>query len=668
MSDSELLYDIFEVATKKYDLVSNRQDQFMDAFNDGDAEMFFALWEDHASSFRGDAKNLEILVSVYFAIYPILSQQPGLTEVSMDRFKKFLEQRGEWAQEPEFLQYYALPYLPEPRTHPSFRVLFESPWLDKLKQELDVFLSQLAVSRTPRLMELLEKGSRPAESEPIERPSSQLGNEIVELKRSIKDSTKREHDLATKLQNLRTDYHQLLTVSGELVTTLMSAINQEKIEPAYLADIVKRLTTLKKPANPAADESQAVQKTPVPPGPSPNKLSVHKPNIKTKSPSAILKLVDFARLQSELMKPVLDTDQERRHCNLIASFRAFLTSANSIAKRREILEYMIDQDFLGMNEVTLLPYLLRHTSPLIREQCAKMINSVSTDCVGRAYLLRHDGLIVQDVVQAMKLDPQDTICRQNLLGTLQKLSLRYACFSHGSRLAQSMMNKAQMITYLSTILSDLESLSEYSVEYGSALFMNLCLRTQGKIEACANPDVTIRILNDLIDHDNVQVKTYVNGCLYSLFADRAMREKAQSIGMESQLQYLKQLADDSLARQIDFVIEKLVHEEEEEEEDEESEDGEEDDDNENDEEDTLDMTEEGRTELPDEQLLKPFFFKSESKGGSPPKKGSIARAAETRHSPDLSLTSAQLQSMQIQLPVLESTKKGKLNLPISKEE
>jgi hypothetical protein len=32
------------------------------------------------------------------------------------------------------------------------------------------------------------------------------------------------------------------------------------------------------------------------------------------------------------------------------------------------------------------------------------------------------------------------------------------------------------------------------------------------------------------------------------------------------------------------------------------------------------------------------------------------------------LTSQQLQSMQIQLPILESTQKGKLNLPISKAE
>jgi NAD dependent epimerase/dehydratase family enzyme len=88
--------------------------------------------------------------------------------------------------------------------------------------------------------------------------------------------------------------------------------------------------------------------------------------------------------------------------------------------------------------------------------------------------------------------------------------------------------------------------------------MNLCLRTQGKKEACMNRTQTLKILNELIDHENIQVKTYVNGCLYSLFADSGMREIAQNNGMESQLQYLKQVADDSLAKQIDFVIEKLT--------------------------------------------------------------------------------------------------------------
>jgi hypothetical protein len=162
--------------------------------------MFFALWEDHAASIHGDHKTLEILCSVYFAIYPILANQPSMLEHSMDRFKKFLEKHGEWAQEPEFLQYYALPYLPDPKSHPTFRVLFESTWLDKLKQELDVFLRQLVINRTPKLVEMMDR--KPI-TEVVERPSSQLGNEIRDLKRSIKDSTKREHDLLSKLKHLR---------------------------------------------------------------------------------------------------------------------------------------------------------------------------------------------------------------------------------------------------------------------------------------------------------------------------------------------------------------------------------------------------------------------------------------------------------------------------------
>lgn len=234
-----------------------------------------------------------------------------------------------------------------------------------------------------------------------------------------------------------------------------------------------------------------------------------------------------------------------------------------------------------------------------------------------------------------------------------------------------MMNKAQMISYLSSIFLNLDSLSEYSIEYGSALLMNLCLRTIGKQEACRNPELTIKILNELIDYDNIQVKTYVNGCLYSLFADYVMREHAQGIGMESQLQYLKQHSDEALSKQIDFVIAKLmngtltlktIYLEDDDEDDEESLDGDEDDDNENDEEDTIDP-EEGKVDPPSKTILKPYY-KVDQPAKAPKRRASIARAAEKKSS---DLTSQQLQSMQIQLPSLESTKKGKLGV-ITKQE
>jgi hypothetical protein len=47
----------------------------MDAFHTGDCDMFFALWQDHVQVSPLERKNLEILLSVYFAIYPILENQ-----------------------------------------------------------------------------------------------------------------------------------------------------------------------------------------------------------------------------------------------------------------------------------------------------------------------------------------------------------------------------------------------------------------------------------------------------------------------------------------------------------------------------------------------------------------------------------------------------------------
>lgn len=85
---------------------------------------------------------------------------------------------------------------------------------------------------------------------------------------------------------------------------------------------------------------------------------------------------------------------------------------------------MIGNDFLGMNEMTLIPHLLRHHRPSIREEIAKLLNTVATDCTGRQYLLRKDGMLVQGMIRSMKKDSNDSSCRQNILGALQKLSLR----------------------------------------------------------------------------------------------------------------------------------------------------------------------------------------------------------------------------------------------------
>ena len=61
-------------------------------------------------------------------------------------------------------------------------------------------------------------------------------------------------------------------------------------------------------------------------------------------------------------------------------------------------------------------------------------------------------------------------------------------------------------------------LSEYTVEYSTALLMNLCLRKSGKLKAASSRVGILRVLCEYLESDDEQVRTYINGTLYSVLA------------------------------------------------------------------------------------------------------------------------------------------------------
>ena len=65
------------------------------------------------------------------------------------------------------------------------------------------------------------------------------------------------------------------------------------------------------------------------------------------------------------------------------------------------------------------------------------------------------------------------------------------------------------------------------------------------------------MLSDLVEHDNLQVRTYVNGTLYSIFTRKKLREDAKSLGMREVLQYLMNQSDEQFKRQIQYILEQL---------------------------------------------------------------------------------------------------------------
>ena len=73
----------------------------------------------------------------------------------MNAFRSYLENRGsQLSQTTEFLPFYALPYVPDPVTHPSFKELFEEHWSPDLQLRMERFIT-LALEK-PRLSRLQE--------------------------------------------------------------------------------------------------------------------------------------------------------------------------------------------------------------------------------------------------------------------------------------------------------------------------------------------------------------------------------------------------------------------------------------------------------------------------------------------------------------------------------
>lgn len=202
--------------------------------------------------------------------------------------------------------------------------------------------------------------------------------------------------------------------------------------------------------------------------------------------------------------------------------------------RRSALQSYINADVLGCGnrdgKNDLCMALSGCGSALVVEQWARFVNCAASECSGRSYLLQQDGL-VKALCAMLKAEPQDNALRRNVLGALQKFSLRHA--------PQNEMIEAELIAWIVEALGTADTtgggdygLSDYSVEYGTALLMNLSLRPAGKLQAERENVPTLAVLNALLEMDNPQVRTYVNGTLYSVLTRPVLKDQARAMGMD----------------------------------------------------------------------------------------------------------------------------------------
>ena len=63
-----------------------------------------------------------------------------------------------------------------------------------------------------------------------------------------------------------------------------------------------------------------------------------------------------------------------------------------------------------------------------------------------------------------------------------------------------------MVEWLVGFLQDHAAIAAYTLEYGCALLMNLCLRTAGRQKCSPHVNSVLKLLTDLLGSSNAQVR------------------------------------------------------------------------------------------------------------------------------------------------------------------
>ncbi|XP_048357986.1 lisH domain-containing protein ARMC9 isoform X2 [Sphaerodactylus townsendi] len=518
------------------------------SFTDGDQDVFFELWEEHVPPAIRDneaiAQKLEFYLHIHFAIFLLkrsVVKPPSVSahcynkaalDERISRFKMYLETKGAaLSQTTEFLPFYALPFVPNPMIHPSFKELFQDSWESDLKTRLEDFLSAtLKATDAPRLLTLYKENVQ-CNQEMFQ----QLHQQLVESERKTMTYLKR-------FNKIQADYHNLIGVTAELVDSLEATVNGKMITPEDLQSVCVRLFSnqMMQSVVHSIDFTR--------PGTASTMLRASLAPVKVQE-VPLLPSLDYEKLKKDLVD-----GNSRLKAFLLQALRWRLTTSHPGEQRDTVLQAYINNDLLDCysNVQRSVLMLLQSKNEVVRQYTARLINAFASLVEGRLYLSQNPRLL-QLLEERLKAEDKDSLTRENVLGALQKLSLR--------RALQSAMIKHELILWLVEALKDTDCMSDYTLAYSVALLMNLCLRSSGKKTCAKIANEVLRVLSDLLGHENHEIHPYVNGALYSILSIPSIREEARAMEMEDILRCYIEEGNADMIQQIEFIIKQLKSEE-----------------------------------------------------------------------------------------------------------
>ena len=687
-----------KIKSGKYYSLTNKDisdSSLLNYFESGNKVEFFKQWKrlipNHMKLTEPTLCKLDFNLEIYFALFPIMGNKPvnqkAQSELrqNMEDFKKYLEKKEiELSKTTEFLAYYALPYIPNPKGHPTYAQLFKPEWVKDLKNQLINCIKFYLPSpdkKYPAIYDLIngknikmnnnmnykhkeeeiknnnnlnnidnnvinnninniENNNNHKINLELKAENEKLIEEIKKLKTKDEkskiafiDSQKTWSNLALNIISYSFGLIDIYnTVANNTQNPQVEKIRQKLVK--YQNFLKRNMEELEKNKNAnnsslmvKNDEIDTIDNSML----NQNNLSSKKNNNNNNNTNVVnysmknninnIKLGDkdtlgnsngnmnilnekendnninnYSRDENDNINNNNIDNIENQNENIqkgksiqidyepenLIDMKRFISALNHkiqvddnklIYIFREIRLRIFRRNNRQLSELTLYELFmydlfgtLSKSSYLFHElinnqilnlEVMKILNALASLNKGRNYLLAKETLI-DDIVQCMIRESTDSDLRQKCLGTIQKFTLRSQ--------PQNKLIELNVIHYIVNLFAcESDTLSDYTIEYGLALIMNLSLRKAGREKFEAIADKTIQILQKFMDKDNIQVLTCINGTLYSLLKKQKFKNEARNKGLDIQLKNAK-IDNPQLKKQITYILEELNKPPEEEEE------------------------------------------------------------------------------------------------------
>ncbi|CAL4143282.1 unnamed protein product, partial [Meganyctiphanes norvegica] len=271
--------------------------------------------------------------------------------------------------------------------------------------------------------------------------------------------------------------------------------------------------------------------------------------------------VSVAALDFERVRQDLASASEHQAQLLLQALRHRLTRITTGNVRQAVVTSYVRGDVIGIRQppdpeglsldawTRLSESLLGSGGhDMLAQATARFLNALTAFQAGRTYLASSSS-VTRALLGVIIGDHGDPAATDMALAALQKLSIRSG--------VQEQLVSNGCLEWLSKILADARSLPPYTLEYAVALFMNLSLRTQGRMKCVQLSIKLLPALTQLLATVPHHVVPYVTGALYSLVALPPLRREAFDLGLDATLDRLAKGSNVDQRRQIEYIVQHI---------------------------------------------------------------------------------------------------------------